>query len=170
MNIVLTFFTSYMFCLFFASPHVYRHKRKVQNFLPCKTPSRGPLDPNTLPGGQSLTYEDPDVHIGHHRPLVIRQHPLNMEVCKYSLHIVIKIQPLELPQHTTWWIIHLWQALFQAISFHFNALNSQHIDFHFILFFLWHQTQFFDWKIFILKTHICCDIKLQKCIKKIKRK
>ena len=59
-----------------------RHKRKVQNFLPCKTPTRGPLDPNSLPGGQSLTYEDPDVHIGHHRPLVIRQHPLNMEVCQ----------------------------------------------------------------------------------------
>lgn len=29
-------------------------------------------------GGHSVTYEDPDAHIGHHRPLVMRHH--NMEV------------------------------------------------------------------------------------------
>lgn len=78
-----------------------RHKRKVQNFLPCKTPTRGPLDPNSLPGGQSLTYEDPDVHIGHHRPLVIRQHPLNMEVCQRLSTLIIasaiKITGISLP-------------------------------------------------------------------------
>lgn len=58
----------------------YRHKRKVQNFLPCKTPTRGPLDPSVMPVGHSVTYEDPDIHMGHHRPLVMRQHPLNVEV------------------------------------------------------------------------------------------
>ncbi|XP_070504542.1 myb-like protein D, partial [Chironomus tepperi] len=56
------------------------HKRKVQNFLPCKTPSRNALDPSVIPVGQSLTYEDPDMHLGHHRPLVMRQHPLNAEM------------------------------------------------------------------------------------------
>lgn len=57
-----------------------RHKRKVQNFLPCKTPTRGPLDPSVMPVGHSAAYEDPDIHMGHHRPLVMRQHPLNVEV------------------------------------------------------------------------------------------
>lgn len=56
-----------------------RHKRKVQNFLPCKTPTRGVhLDPNGLSGGHSVTYEDPDAHLGH-RPLVMRHHH-NIEV------------------------------------------------------------------------------------------
>lgn len=58
------------------SPFTCRHKRKVQNFLPCKTPTRGPLDPSVMPVGHSQ-YEDPDLH---HRPLVMRQHPLNVEV------------------------------------------------------------------------------------------
>lgn len=62
----------------FLSP--FRHKRKVQNFLPCKTPTRGPLDPSVMPVGHAVTYEDPDIHMGHHRPLVMRQHPLNVEV------------------------------------------------------------------------------------------
>lgn len=56
-----------------------RHKRKVQNFLPCKTPTRGPLSNPGVPGGHSVTYEDPDMHLGHHRPLVMR-HQLNVEV------------------------------------------------------------------------------------------
>ncbi|KXJ73041.1 hypothetical protein RP20_CCG016636 [Aedes albopictus] len=52
------------------------HKRKVQNFLPCKTPTRGPphhLDATGVSAAHSVTYEDPDVHLGHH-PLVMRHH------------------------------------------------------------------------------------------------
>ncbi|XP_070500750.1 uncharacterized protein, partial [Chironomus tepperi] len=65
--------------IFVSSILIWKHKRKVQNFLPCKTPSRNALDPSVIPVGQSLTYEDPDMHLGHHRPLVMRQHPLNAE-------------------------------------------------------------------------------------------
>lgn len=71
-EIYFFFFTNDFFFYFF------RHKRKVQNFLPCKTPTRGVhLDPNGL-GGHSVTYEDPDAHLGH-RPLVMRHHH-NIEV------------------------------------------------------------------------------------------
>jgi hypothetical protein len=38
------------------------------------------LDPSVMPVGHAVTYEDPDIHMGHHRPLVMRQHPLNVEV------------------------------------------------------------------------------------------
>lgn len=62
----------------------FRHKRKVQNFLPCKTPTRGGhLNATGVSGGHSVTYEDPDAHLGR-RPLVMRHH--NMEV-RASLHI-----------------------------------------------------------------------------------
>ncbi|GAB0100002.1 hypothetical protein DMENIID0001_159130 [Sergentomyia squamirostris] len=55
------------------------HKRKVQNFLPCKTPTRGGhLDNTAVSGGHSVTYEDPDAHLGS-RPLVMR-HQHNMEM------------------------------------------------------------------------------------------
>ncbi|KAL1395404.1 hypothetical protein pipiens_011284, partial [Culex pipiens pipiens] len=55
-----------------------KHKRKVQNFLPCKTPTRGGpphhLDATGVhSAAHSVTYEDPDVHLGHH-PLVMRHH------------------------------------------------------------------------------------------------
>lgn len=33
-----------------------------------------------MPVGHSVTYEDSDNRMGHHRPLVMRQHPLNVEV------------------------------------------------------------------------------------------
>lgn len=53
----------------------------MQNFLPCKTPTRGgPLDGTAVSGhGLGVTYEDPDAHLGH-RPLVMRHHHPNMEV------------------------------------------------------------------------------------------
>lgn len=57
-----------------------RHKRKMQNFWPCKSlPKRnGHLDTSGISsGGHSVAYEDPDAHT-HHRPLVMRHH--NMEV------------------------------------------------------------------------------------------
>lgn len=38
------------------------------------------MDPSVMPVGHGVTYEDPDIHMGHHRPLVMRQHPLNVEV------------------------------------------------------------------------------------------
>ncbi|XP_059622111.1 uncharacterized protein LOC132265437 [Phlebotomus argentipes] len=58
---------------------VWKHKRKVQNFLPCKTPTRGGhLDAAAVSGGHSVTYEDPDAHLGS-RPLVMR-HQHNMEM------------------------------------------------------------------------------------------
>lgn len=57
----------------------------MQNFLPCKTPTRGgPLDGTVVSGGHSVTYEDPDAHLGH-RPLVIRHH--NMEVRKHIIFL-----------------------------------------------------------------------------------
>ncbi|XP_030565921.1 dendritic arbor reduction protein 1 [Drosophila novamexicana] len=68
-----------------SSLFVWKNKRKVQNLLPCKTPTRGALS-STLPlggggggshGGQHhhhAMYEDPDAHLGHHRPLVMRHH------------------------------------------------------------------------------------------------
>lgn len=74
-------------CLFLC-----RLKRKVQNFFPCKTPTRGGhLDHNGLPhsGQLAATYEDPDAHMGH-SPLVLghpqfqhRNHR-NLEVSKHK--------------------------------------------------------------------------------------
>uniref|UniRef100_A0A182M3P0 Uncharacterized protein n=1 Tax=Anopheles culicifacies TaxID=139723 RepID=A0A182M3P0_9DIPT len=68
------------------------HKRKVQNFLPCKTPTRGPphLDATGVSTAHSVTYEDPDVHLGHH-PLVMRHHHHhhhhhNMELHAKQIH------------------------------------------------------------------------------------
>ncbi|CRK98729.1 CLUMA_CG012054, isoform A, partial [Clunio marinus] len=78
-NVMFTINIKLTFRILFSHPF-FRHKRKVQNFLPCKTPTRGPLDPSVLPVGHSVTYEDPDIHMGHHRPLVMRQHPLNVEM------------------------------------------------------------------------------------------
>ncbi|XP_013108801.1 myb-like protein A [Stomoxys calcitrans] len=60
-----------------SSLFVWKNKRKVQNLLPCKTPNRGPHITGTLTAltaGHSVTYEDPDAHLGHHRPLVMRHH------------------------------------------------------------------------------------------------
>lgn len=69
----------FLLLMIFFYLNFFRHKRKVQNFLPCKTPTRGVhLDPNGLSGGHSVTYEDPDAHLGH-RPLVMRHHH-NIEV------------------------------------------------------------------------------------------
>ncbi|XP_037955687.1 protein kinase 4 [Teleopsis dalmanni] len=64
-----------------SSLFIWKNKRKVQNFLPCKTPTRGPHMNGNLPlgGSHSLTYEDPDAHLGHHRPLVMRHHH-NVEI------------------------------------------------------------------------------------------
>ncbi|XP_038116713.1 putative uncharacterized protein DDB_G0286901 [Culex quinquefasciatus] len=64
--------------IFISSLLVWKHKRKVQNFLPCKTPTRGGpphhLDATGVhSAAHSVTYEDPDVHLGHH-PLVMRHH------------------------------------------------------------------------------------------------
>uniref|UniRef100_A0A8W7PTW8 Uncharacterized protein n=1 Tax=Anopheles coluzzii TaxID=1518534 RepID=A0A8W7PTW8_ANOCL len=60
--------------------------------LPCKTPTRGPphLDATGVPTGHSVTYEDPDVHLGHH-PLVMRHHHHhhhhhNMELHAKQIH------------------------------------------------------------------------------------
>ncbi|XP_017103404.2 dendritic arbor reduction protein 1 [Drosophila bipectinata] len=70
----------------FSSLFVWKNKRKVQNLLPCKTPTRGPLNgAMPLGGGGTLgsahhhhhhhgMYEDPDAHLGHHRPLVMHRH------------------------------------------------------------------------------------------------
>ncbi|XP_022209690.2 uncharacterized protein LOC111065684 [Drosophila obscura] len=70
-----------------SSLFVWKNKRKVQNLLPCKTPTRGPLTgAMPLGGGGTLgsahhhhhhhhgLYEDPDAHLGHHRPLVMHRH------------------------------------------------------------------------------------------------
>ncbi|KAL7726033.1 hypothetical protein ACLKA6_008492 [Drosophila palustris] len=66
-----------------SSLFVWKNKRKVQNLLPCKTPTRGALSgAMPLGGGGTLgsqhhhhaMYEDPDAHLGHHRPLVMRHH------------------------------------------------------------------------------------------------
>ncbi|XP_065354685.1 GATA zinc finger domain-containing protein 14 [Calliphora vicina] len=60
-----------------SSLFVWKNKRKVQNLLPCKTPTRGPHITgalSALASGHSVTYEDPDAHLGHHRPLVMRHH------------------------------------------------------------------------------------------------
>ncbi|XP_073842897.1 putative Hedgehog signaling attenuator pxb [Musca autumnalis] len=60
-----------------SSLFVWKNKRKVQNLLPCKTPNRGPHITGALTAltaGHSVTYEDPDAHLGHHRPLVMRHH------------------------------------------------------------------------------------------------
>uniref|UniRef100_A0A182IS00 Uncharacterized protein n=1 Tax=Anopheles atroparvus TaxID=41427 RepID=A0A182IS00_ANOAO len=73
--------------------HTLRHKRKVQNFLPCKTPTRGGpphLDATGVSAAHSVTYEDPDVHLGHH-PLVMRHHHHhhhhhNMELHAKQIH------------------------------------------------------------------------------------
>lgn len=66
-----------------SSLFVWKNKRKVQNLLPCKTPTRGALS-GAMPLGGGGThgsqhhhhamYEDPDAHLGHHRPLVMRHH------------------------------------------------------------------------------------------------
>ncbi|CAD7093819.1 unnamed protein product [Hermetia illucens] len=56
-----------------SSLFVWKHKRKVQNFLPCKTPTRGGHLSGGVSSGHSVTYEDPDAHLGH-RPLVMRHH------------------------------------------------------------------------------------------------
>ncbi|KAH8326449.1 hypothetical protein KR067_007790 [Drosophila pandora] len=69
----------------FSSLFVWKNKRKVQNLLPCKTPTRGPLNGAMPLGGGTLgsahhhhhhhgMYEDPDAHLGHHRPLVMHRH------------------------------------------------------------------------------------------------
>ncbi|XP_034116004.1 V-type proton ATPase subunit C [Drosophila albomicans] len=63
-----------------SSLFVWKNKRKVQNLLPCKTPTRGalngamPLGGNGTHGPHHAMYEDPDAHLGHHRPLVMRHH------------------------------------------------------------------------------------------------
>ncbi|KAH8384013.1 hypothetical protein KR009_011723 [Drosophila setifemur] len=67
-----------------SSLFVWKNKRKVQNLLPCKTPTRGPLNGAMPLGGGTLgsahhhhhhgMYEDPDAHLGHHRPLVMHRH------------------------------------------------------------------------------------------------
>ncbi|XP_058055676.1 hornerin [Anopheles bellator] len=79
--------------IFISSLLVWKHKRKVQNFLPCKTPTRGgPHHPHldaagVHSGAHSVTYEDPDVHLGHH-PLVMRHHHHhhNMELHAKQIH------------------------------------------------------------------------------------
>lgn len=66
----------------------------MQNFLPCKTPTRGGhLDPNGMPrsGQLATTYEDPDAHMGH-SPLVLghpqfqhrNHHNLEVSVTEFS--------------------------------------------------------------------------------------
>ncbi|KAM7363032.1 putative Hedgehog signaling attenuator pxb [Cochliomyia hominivorax] len=65
-----------------SSLFAWKNKRKVQNLLPCKTPSRGQHITGTLSAltsGHAVTYEDPDAHLGHHRPLVMRHHH-NVEI------------------------------------------------------------------------------------------
>ncbi|KAI9580212.1 probable serine/threonine-protein kinase DDB_G0276461 [Glossina fuscipes] len=61
-----------------SSLFVWKNKRKVQNLLPCKTPTRGPHISGALAtlgsGHAAVTYEDPDAHLGHHRPLVMRHY------------------------------------------------------------------------------------------------
>ncbi|ALC47094.1 pxb [Drosophila busckii] len=66
-----------------SSLFVWKNKRKVQNLLPCKTPTRGALSGAMPLGSGTLSsqhhhhhamYEDPDAHLGHHRPLVMRHH------------------------------------------------------------------------------------------------
>ncbi|XP_017143965.1 dendritic arbor reduction protein 1 [Drosophila miranda] len=70
-----------------SSLFVWKNKRKVQNLLPCKTPTRGGPLTGAMPlgGGGTLgsahhhhhhhgLYEDPDAHLGHHRPLVMHRH------------------------------------------------------------------------------------------------
>ncbi|XP_053680643.1 dual specificity protein kinase splA [Anopheles nili] len=81
-----------LFVIFISSLLVWKHKRKVQNFLPCKTPTRGPphLDATGVSAAHSVTYEDPDVHLGHH-PLVMRHHHHhhhhhNMELHAKQIH------------------------------------------------------------------------------------
>lgn len=54
---------------------IFRHKRKVQNFLPGKGSStRGALEHPLARNGQPSTYEDP------RDTLVMRPYPLDMEV------------------------------------------------------------------------------------------
>ncbi|XP_063709368.1 putative uncharacterized protein DDB_G0286901 [Culicoides brevitarsis] len=78
--IVLLITVLLVFIILITSLFLWKHKRKVQNFLPCKTPTRGPLDGTTVsPHGLGVTYEDPDAHLGH-RPLVMRHHHPNMEM------------------------------------------------------------------------------------------
>lgn len=73
---------------------IFRNKRKVQNLLPCKTPNRGPHITGALTAltaGHSVTYEDPDAHLGHHRPLVMRHHH-NIEV-SFSSKLTMRRHP-----------------------------------------------------------------------------
>lgn len=63
---------------------IFRHKRKVQNFLPGKSSSsRGALEHPLARGGQPLTYEDP------RDTLVMRPYPLDMEVKNLKLNLRI---------------------------------------------------------------------------------
>ncbi|XP_055382795.1 GATA zinc finger domain-containing protein 14-like, partial [Condylostylus longicornis] len=62
----------------------FKHKRKVQNFLPCKTNTRGPHIGGGVTVGHSVTYEDPDAPLGH-RPLMMRHHH-NVEMLTKSVH------------------------------------------------------------------------------------
>lgn len=65
---------------------IFRHKRKVQNFFPCKTPTRGHID-TAISGGHSVTYEDPDAHMGR-RPLVMRHHNMEVSLLKYIVYVI----------------------------------------------------------------------------------
>lgn len=65
----------------------------MQNFLPCKTPTRGGhLDPNGLPrsGQLAATYEDPDAHMGH-SPLVLG-HPQFQHRNHHNLEVSVTRQ------------------------------------------------------------------------------
>ncbi|XP_030373741.1 transcriptional regulator MIT1 [Scaptodrosophila lebanonensis] len=74
-----------------SSLFVWKNKRKVQNLLPCKTPTRGPLNGAVPLGGaahssHAAMYEDPDAHLGHHRPLVMRHHHHHPHHHHYQQH------------------------------------------------------------------------------------
>ncbi|BFF90344.1 dendritic arbor reduction protein 1 [Drosophila madeirensis] len=83
---IAVFSLLFILIVLISSLFVWKNKRKVQNLLPCKTPTRGPLNgAMPLGGGGTLgsahhhhhhhgLYEDPDAHLGHHRPLVMHRH------------------------------------------------------------------------------------------------
>ncbi|EDW80732.2 uncharacterized protein Dwil_GK11405 [Drosophila willistoni] len=102
-----------------SSLFVWKNKRKVQNLLPCKTPTRGPLN-GAMPLGSGDNsslhhhhhhhhhgmYEDPDAHLGHHRPLVMRHH-------HHPHHHHYQQQPQHPQQHHT--------ELLQGKSIHYPS-------------------------------------------------
>lgn len=100
-----------------------RLKRKVQNFLPCKTPTRGGhLDPNGLPrsGQLAATYEDPDAHMGH-SPLVLG-HPQFQHRNHHNLEVsVVTLGPRRRPTN-------LVPLYFSPLPCTSSLLNPNHSD------------------------------------------